>query len=167
MARKKLRVGILFGGRSGEHEISLRSALTVMSSMDPERYEIIPIGIARDGRWRLHADAVSLLKQSTPKLHSLSYSRDVEERADLTGADICAGTNYNPWGLVWLFQDFSNANMKTPPEILSDHPDNQNRINALEKHMRENPAEFSRFSSDPQTATRLQVPKDTAEVFMR
>ena len=50
---KKIRVGVLFGGRSSEHEISLRSALTVMSAMDPARYEIVPIGIGRDGRWYL------------------------------------------------------------------------------------------------------------------
>jgi D-alanine-D-alanine ligase len=73
MSRKKIRVGVLFGGRSGEHEISLRSALTVMSSMDPARYEIVPIGIARDGRWRLRADAISLLKQSAPKLYALGH----------------------------------------------------------------------------------------------
>jgi D-alanine-D-alanine ligase len=73
MPQKKLRVGVLFGGRSGEHEISLRSALTIISSMDPARYEIIPIGIARDGRWRLRADAISLLKQSAPKLHALGH----------------------------------------------------------------------------------------------
>jgi D-alanine-D-alanine ligase len=66
--RKKLRVGVLFGGRSGEHEISLRSALTVMSSIDPARYEVVPIEIARNGRWRLRADAIRLLKHSTPKL---------------------------------------------------------------------------------------------------
>ena len=71
MLRKKMRVGVLFGGRSGEHEISLRSALTVMSSMDPARYEIVPIGIARDGRWRLRVDAISSLKQSAPKLQAL------------------------------------------------------------------------------------------------
>ena len=73
MSRKKLRVGVLFGGRSGEHEISLRSALTVMSSMDPGRYEVVPIGIARDGRWRLCMDAISLLRQSAPKLHALGH----------------------------------------------------------------------------------------------
>lgn len=73
MPRKKLRVGVLFGGRSGEHEVSLRSALTVMSAMDPARYEIVPIGIARDGRWRLRADAISLLKQSAPKLRPLGH----------------------------------------------------------------------------------------------
>jgi D-alanine-D-alanine ligase len=44
-----------------------------MLSMDPARYEIVPIGIARDGRWRLRADAISLLKQSAPKLHGLGH----------------------------------------------------------------------------------------------
>ena len=64
MARgKKIRVGVLFGGRSGEHEISLRSALTVMSAMDPARYEIVPIGIGRDGRWFLRSDAIAMLER--------------------------------------------------------------------------------------------------------
>jgi len=69
--RKKIRVGVLFGGRSGEHEISLRSALTVMSAMDPARYEIVPIGIARDGKWYLRSDAVAMLKTATPGLRAL------------------------------------------------------------------------------------------------
>src|SRR5690348_10427446 len=68
---RKLRVGVLFGGRSGEHEISLRSALTVMSAMDPARYDLVPIGITRDGRWRLRADAISSLRQPAAKLHAL------------------------------------------------------------------------------------------------
>jgi D-alanine-D-alanine ligase len=72
MARgRKLRVAVLFGGRSGEHEISLRSALTVMSAMDPVRYEIVPIGIARDGRWYLRPDALAMLKVAAPKLRAL------------------------------------------------------------------------------------------------
>jgi D-alanine-D-alanine ligase len=72
MARgKKIRVGVLFGGRSGEHEISMRSALTVMSAMDPTRYEIVPIGISRDGRWYLRSDAVAMLSQAAPKLRAL------------------------------------------------------------------------------------------------
>jgi len=54
-------------------------------------------------------------------LHSLGYSRDVESQADLTGSDVCAGAGYNPWGLVWLFQDFQNAGPEVP-EMLSDHP---------------------------------------------
>jgi beta-barrel assembly-enhancing protease len=44
------------------------------------------------------------------KLHSLSYSRDLESTADITDSDVCAATGYNPRGLVWLFQDFANAN---------------------------------------------------------
>ena len=64
-------MGVLFGGRSGEHEISLRSALTVMSAMDSGRYEIVPIGIGRDGRWFLRGDAIAMLKQAAPKLRAL------------------------------------------------------------------------------------------------
>lgn len=48
---KKLRIGILFGGRSGEHEVSLISAASVISALDPQKYEVVPIGIAKDGRW--------------------------------------------------------------------------------------------------------------------
>jgi len=70
--KKRLRVGVLFGGRSGEHEISLRSALTVMSAMDPARYEVVPIGIGRDGRWFLEHDALKLLAEKTPHLAALS-----------------------------------------------------------------------------------------------
>src|SRR5271155_1815615 len=72
MARtRKIRVGVLFGGRSGEHEISLRSALTVMSAMDPRRYEIVPIGIGRDGHWSLQSDALRMLAEATPKRGAL------------------------------------------------------------------------------------------------
>lgn len=54
MAQKKsgkIRVGVIFGGRSGEHEVSLRSASSVMQSLDPSKYEVVPIGITKDGRW--------------------------------------------------------------------------------------------------------------------
>src|SRR5260370_2764007 len=70
--KKRLRVGVLFGGRSGEHEISLRSALTWMSAMDPAKYEIVPIGIGRDGRWYLERDAMKLLAEKTTHLAALS-----------------------------------------------------------------------------------------------
>jgi D-alanine-D-alanine ligase len=58
---KKLRVGVLFGGRSGEHEISLLSAASVFKAIDPERYEVVPIGITKEGRWVTAADAERLL----------------------------------------------------------------------------------------------------------
>jgi len=51
MEKKRLRIGILFGGRSGEHEVSLISAASVISALDPEKYEAVPIGISKDGRW--------------------------------------------------------------------------------------------------------------------
>src|SRR5205807_4057509 len=59
---KKLKVGLLFGGRSGEHEISLRSAASVLQALDRENYEVVPIGITKEGRWVSHAQAERLLK---------------------------------------------------------------------------------------------------------
>lgn len=58
---KKIRVGILFGGRSGEHEISLLSAASVFKAIDQNRYEVVPIGITKQGRWVTSADAERLL----------------------------------------------------------------------------------------------------------
>jgi D-alanine-D-alanine ligase len=58
---KKLRVGILFGGRSGEHEISLLSAASVFKAIDKAKYEVVPIGITKDGRWLTSTDAERLL----------------------------------------------------------------------------------------------------------
>jgi D-alanine-D-alanine ligase len=59
---KKLRVGILFGGRSGEHEISLLSAASVLQALDKDKYEVVPIGITKEGRWVSQAHAERLLK---------------------------------------------------------------------------------------------------------
>src|SRR5208282_5300887 len=59
---KKLRVGILFGGRSGEHEVSLLSAASVLQAIDKGQYEVVPIGITKDGRWLTAGDAENLLQ---------------------------------------------------------------------------------------------------------
>jgi D-alanine-D-alanine ligase len=59
---KKLRVGILFGGRSGEHEVSLLSAASVLHAIDRDKYEVVPIGITKDGRWLTAGDAEDLLQ---------------------------------------------------------------------------------------------------------
>jgi D-alanine-D-alanine ligase len=58
---KKLRVGILFGGRSGEHEVSLLSAASVLKAIDKDKYEVVPIGITKDGRWLTAEHAENLL----------------------------------------------------------------------------------------------------------
>jgi D-alanine-D-alanine ligase len=63
---KKLRVGILFGGRSGEHEVSLLSAASILSAIDRRKFEVVPIGITREGRWLAAADAHSLLEGTHP-----------------------------------------------------------------------------------------------------
>jgi predicted Zn-dependent protease len=115
------------------------------------------------GPTQAHVLAIALLG----KLHGLSYSRDVESRADLTGSDVCAATGSNPWGLVWLFQDFRNAREGEIPQLLSDHPNDQNRIDALERHFRSDPAVFGRFDSNPESATPFQAPKDAPVVFLR
>jgi D-alanine-D-alanine ligase len=52
MSERRTRVGIIFGGRSGEHEISVRSARGILGSLDPARFEPVPIGIDRQGRWQ-------------------------------------------------------------------------------------------------------------------
>src|ERR1700677_1510851 len=59
---KKLRVGILFGGRSGEHEVSLLSAASVLKAIDKDKYDVVPIGITQDGRWLTATDAENLLQ---------------------------------------------------------------------------------------------------------
>jgi D-alanine-D-alanine ligase len=58
---KRLRVGVIFGGRSGEHEVSLASAASVIRALDPEKYEALPIGIAKDGRWFIGTPAQKML----------------------------------------------------------------------------------------------------------
>ncbi len=100
------------------------------------------------------------------KLHSLGYSRYVESRADLAGSDICAAAGYNPWGLVWLFQDFENSDLEELPQLLSDHPAFQHRVNSLEWHIRAHPWVFGKFSSDPKSAMSISVSKKAPEVFL-
>ncbi len=64
-AMKKLRVGILFGGRSGEHEVSLLSAASILQAIDKKKYDVVPIGITKEGRW-LTADHAERLLRGEP-----------------------------------------------------------------------------------------------------
>ena len=59
---KKLRVGVLFGGRSGEHEVSLLSAASVLNAIDRSKYDVVPIGISKQGRWLTSGESQRLLK---------------------------------------------------------------------------------------------------------
>jgi len=59
---KRLRVGILFGGRSGEHEVSLLSAASILKAIDRKKFDVVPIGITKEGRWLAAGDATNLLE---------------------------------------------------------------------------------------------------------
>ena len=61
--KKRLRVGILFGGRSGEHEVSLASAASVIRGLDSDKYEAVPIGITKEGHWLIGAGAQKMLPE--------------------------------------------------------------------------------------------------------
>src|SRR4051812_43068574 len=62
MLPRKIRVGVLFGGQSSEHEVSLASARSVMKAMDPDRYEVVPIGITKGGSWIASGDPMTELR---------------------------------------------------------------------------------------------------------
>src|SRR5208282_6225356 len=69
---KKLRVGILFGGRSGEHEVSLLSAASILKAIDRKKFDVVPIGITKEGRWLGASDAHGLLEgDSSPVARNL------------------------------------------------------------------------------------------------
>jgi len=61
MARKKQRIGLIFGGRSGEHDVSLASATSVMANLDKDTYEVVPIGITKEGGWLLGTEPARLM----------------------------------------------------------------------------------------------------------
>jgi D-alanine-D-alanine ligase len=66
---RKIRVGVLFGGQSGEHEVSLTSARAVMAALDRDKYDVLPIGITKQGRWISGDNAMPALEaQADPKL---------------------------------------------------------------------------------------------------
>jgi D-alanine-D-alanine ligase len=60
MSEKKIRIGIIFGGRSGEHEVSLASAASVIANLDKDKYEVVPIGITKEGSWLLGVEPPQL-----------------------------------------------------------------------------------------------------------
>ncbi len=79
----KLRVGIVFGGRSGEHDISIRSARTVIEQADPAKYEIVPIAIDLNGRWLSPAASAKLLEGTTRDVLTERYGEASSEKIAL------------------------------------------------------------------------------------
>jgi len=109
----------------------------------------------------------TVIISSIAKLDENHRSRGAEEQADLTGANTCAKAGYNPWGLVWLMNDFENSNLVAPPEILSDHPNDAHRIQALEQHFKADPATFAKYDKNSSSAKPLNPPANEAENFLR
>jgi len=80
--KKKIRVGVIFGGRSGEHEVSLVSATSIMSALDKDRYEVVPIGITKAGKWIAGKESLQLLKEGKERdqLHAFLPADPTERR---------------------------------------------------------------------------------------
>lgn len=80
MGKKKIRVGLIFGGRSGEHEVSLASAESVMANLDRDKFEVVPIGITREGSWLLGTEPRTLRAAE----QNVSHDKGLEEITTVT-----------------------------------------------------------------------------------
>ncbi|MCL6444244.1 MAG: D-alanine--D-alanine ligase [Alicyclobacillus sp.] len=95
---KRIRVGVMFGGKSGEHEVSIQSAQSLIASLDPEKYIAVPIGIDKAGRFSTAHQAIELLYGAhpvalPPVLHAAVEVQDgsmpaVQDRAELLSVDL-------------------------------------------------------------------------------
>src|ERR1043165_8585231 len=82
---KKLRIGVIFGGRSGEHEVSIRSARSVIEAIDKSKYEVVPIAITKEGNWLAPAAAAELLPASAQRLLSKPQLGSSTEDVSIVG----------------------------------------------------------------------------------
>ena len=95
---QKVRVAVVFGGRSSEHAISCVSAGSVIASLDPEKYEVVPIGITTDGRWVLE-NPDHLAMGSGGQLPAVTGTREVALGSDELGRiDVIFPVMHGPWG---------------------------------------------------------------------
>ncbi len=113
-AKKKIRVGVIFGGRSGEHEVSLRSARSIMDALDPDKYDVLPIGITKEGRWIAGGDpwqalasgdegsvpAAFLSEPGDPTLRAIEPldGQDVQSMRPISEVDVVFPVLHGPYG---------------------------------------------------------------------
>jgi D-alanine-D-alanine ligase len=88
---KKLRIGVIFGGRSGEHEVSIRSARAVIEALNATKYEVVPIAITKEGNWLAPAAAAELLPATTQRLLSSRTRSGKKEDVTIVGDPSRAG----------------------------------------------------------------------------
>jgi D-alanine-D-alanine ligase len=79
--KKRLRIGVLFGGRSGEHEVSLASAASVIRGLDPDKYEVVPVGITKEGHWLIGGSAQKMLPEVLRTGQRVTMSADPTDAA--------------------------------------------------------------------------------------
>ena len=97
MSARKLRVALIAGGRSSEHDISLASARSVLESLDPERYEVVNVAIARDGRWEI-SDRVAQHKPALGAAASLPVPAGEGALTALGSVDVALPILHGPFG---------------------------------------------------------------------
>jgi D-alanine-D-alanine ligase len=85
---KKIRVGVIFGGRSGEHEVSLRSAESIIKSIDRTKYDVVPIGITHAGRWLTSKNALNLLPAKDAIQKTLTSGESITLPAEPSASEV-------------------------------------------------------------------------------
>jgi len=113
---KKVRVGILFGGRSGEHEVSLLSAASVLEAIDKTKYDVVPIGITKEGKWLTPAHAEKLLRGK----HSSKKHLRAGDPAATSSAAVLASGN------AMIVPPMPAADSLVPFQTDSRHPESIN-----------------------------------------
>jgi D-alanine-D-alanine ligase len=111
--KDRLRIAVLFGGRSGEHEVSLMSARSVLSVLDPERYEVVQVGITHEGSWLTGPDVLDAFEKGDlkdlqravppnepahPALYTARPAKDGENLKPLTNIDVFFPVLHGPYG---------------------------------------------------------------------
>lgn len=100
---RRVRIAVMFGGQSDEHDVSIRSAQTVMNAIDPEQYEVVPVGITRSGEWIVQGDPMAALVYSSEALSPGDGDApgSVETVAPVTGALALTDGNQQPIDVVF------------------------------------------------------------------
>lgn len=102
-AGRKIRVGVIFGGRSGEHEVSLASARSVLRALDGEKYDIIPIGVTKAGQWIAGDEVAAALTAGDAPISSLALLPEkAAEPAVSSEEQLLALANHMPTGVSGL-----------------------------------------------------------------
>jgi D-alanine-D-alanine ligase len=102
---KKLCVAVIFGGRSGEHEVSLMSARSVLSALDPQKYEVVQIGITKDGIWLSGENALEALSKNDVNAAGLKQVFIIPDRFHNSIWELQIAH------LVWMMEPFAKADV--------------------------------------------------------